>query len=185
LQRNHSAQYISVPGFPWQKLRSESPGKYESYVDLVPGQWTHIKLQVSGTSARLYVNGSAHSYCERHETTSSKRCNRALGGDRNRRPFFKSQSYVLTVFERSRNRWFSRANALLRPFNRSRGQTMGDLETEQNSRQRNAEGAGQHRSHPNESPECLHFGRGVPRPWFWMRKNAPSQANPVHTPRSI
>ena len=58
LQRNHSAQYISLPGFPWQKLRSESPGKYESYVDLIPGQWTHVKIQVSGTSARLYVNGA-------------------------------------------------------------------------------------------------------------------------------
>jgi hypothetical protein len=29
LQRNHSTQYISVPGFPWNKLRAESPGKYE------------------------------------------------------------------------------------------------------------------------------------------------------------
>jgi hypothetical protein len=25
LQRNHSTQYISVPGFPWNKLRVESP----------------------------------------------------------------------------------------------------------------------------------------------------------------
>ena len=58
LQRNHSAQYISLPGFPWQKLRSETPGKYESYVDLSPGQWTHLKIQVAGTTARMYVNGS-------------------------------------------------------------------------------------------------------------------------------
>src|SRR2546429_8264435 len=27
LQRNHSVQYISIPGFGWQKLRSETPGK--------------------------------------------------------------------------------------------------------------------------------------------------------------
>jgi hypothetical protein len=58
LQRNHSTQYISVPGFPWQKLRAETPGKYESYVDLVPGEWTHVKISVTGTSAQLYVNGS-------------------------------------------------------------------------------------------------------------------------------
>jgi hypothetical protein len=58
LQRNHSVQYISIPGFPWQKLRSESPGKYESYVDLVPGQWTQVKIQVVGSSARLYVNAA-------------------------------------------------------------------------------------------------------------------------------
>jgi hypothetical protein len=59
LQRNHSTQYISVPGFPWNKLRAESPGKYESYVDLVAGQWTKVRIQVSGTRARLYVNGAA------------------------------------------------------------------------------------------------------------------------------
>jgi hypothetical protein len=58
LQRNHSAQYISIPGFPWNRLRTETPGKYESYVDLVPSEWTKIKIQVSGQSARLYVNGA-------------------------------------------------------------------------------------------------------------------------------
>ena len=58
LRRNHSTQYISIPGFPWNKLRSETPGKYESYVDLVPGQWTKIKIQVVGQTARLYVNGA-------------------------------------------------------------------------------------------------------------------------------
>ena len=58
LQRNHSTQYISVPGFPWQKLRSEHPGQYESYVDLAPGEWTQVKIQVSGTKARLFVNGA-------------------------------------------------------------------------------------------------------------------------------
>jgi hypothetical protein len=57
MQRNHSAQYISIPGFPWQKLRSETPGKYEAYVDLIPGAWTRVKVQVKGPNARLYVNG--------------------------------------------------------------------------------------------------------------------------------
>ena len=57
LQRNHSTQYISIPGFGWQKLRSDTPGKYESYVDLVPGQWTQMKIQVAGSRAQLYVNG--------------------------------------------------------------------------------------------------------------------------------
>jgi hypothetical protein len=58
LQRNHSTQYISIPGFPWQKLRTETPGKYESYVDLVPGEWTKVKIVVSGDKAQLYVNGA-------------------------------------------------------------------------------------------------------------------------------
>src|SRR6267143_728972 len=58
LQRNHSVQYISIPGFGWEKLRSDTPGKYESYADLVPGQWTQMKIQVAGSRARLYVNGA-------------------------------------------------------------------------------------------------------------------------------
>jgi hypothetical protein len=57
-QRNHSTQYISAPDFPWQRLRSETPSKYESYVDLVAGAWTKIKIDVHGDKARLYVNGA-------------------------------------------------------------------------------------------------------------------------------
>ena len=34
------------------------PAKYESYVDLVPGRWTKIKVDVRGTVAKLYVHGS-------------------------------------------------------------------------------------------------------------------------------
>jgi hypothetical protein len=58
LQRNHSAQYMAQPDFSWNRLRSESPGMYESYVDLAVGAWTRIKIQVAGTKARLYVNGA-------------------------------------------------------------------------------------------------------------------------------
>jgi hypothetical protein len=58
VRRNHSAQYVSFPDFPWPKLRKEFPEKYESYVDLVPGEWTKVKIEVSGVKARLYVHGS-------------------------------------------------------------------------------------------------------------------------------
>jgi hypothetical protein len=58
LRRNHSTQYISHPDYPWYRLREESPGVYESYTDLVPGEWTKIKIVVSGVRARLYVNGA-------------------------------------------------------------------------------------------------------------------------------
>jgi hypothetical protein len=59
VRRNHSTQYISNPGFPWHRLRAESPGVYESYVDLVPGEWTSVRIEFSGTTARLYVHGAA------------------------------------------------------------------------------------------------------------------------------
>ena len=58
LRRNHSTQYVSHPEFTWRILRESAPGKYESYVDLVPGAWTRVKIEVSGTKARLFVHGA-------------------------------------------------------------------------------------------------------------------------------
>jgi hypothetical protein len=55
-RRNHSAQYISLPEWPWSRLRKETPSKYEAYVDLVPATWTKIKIEVRGEQARLYVH---------------------------------------------------------------------------------------------------------------------------------
>jgi hypothetical protein len=56
LRRNHSVQYSSHPDFPWNRLRAENPGQYESYVDLEAGVWTKMRVVVSGTKASLYVN---------------------------------------------------------------------------------------------------------------------------------
>jgi hypothetical protein len=56
--RNHSVQYISSPSFSWQKLRREWPSIYESWADLQPAQWTHLKIDVHGRQARLYINNS-------------------------------------------------------------------------------------------------------------------------------
>jgi hypothetical protein len=57
-RRNHATQYIAHPDWPWFRLRRETPSRYESYVDLVPGQWTRIKIEVRGDRARLYVHGN-------------------------------------------------------------------------------------------------------------------------------
>ena len=58
LRRNHSVQYISYPEYPWHKLRKDTPGVYETYVDLQPGVWTRVKIVVEGKKARLFVNGA-------------------------------------------------------------------------------------------------------------------------------
>jgi hypothetical protein len=58
-RRNHAAQYISHPAWPWFRLRKETPGRYESYVDLVPGEWTKIRIEVRGDKAHLYVHDQA------------------------------------------------------------------------------------------------------------------------------
>jgi hypothetical protein len=58
VRRNHSTQYGSHPDFDFARLRRDAPEKYESYVDLQPGQWTRLKLEVEGRQARLYLHGA-------------------------------------------------------------------------------------------------------------------------------
>jgi hypothetical protein len=58
VRRNHSAQYISHPDWTWARFRKEFPEQYESYVDLVPGAWTPIRIEVRGAQARLFVHGA-------------------------------------------------------------------------------------------------------------------------------
>jgi hypothetical protein len=62
LRRNHSTQCTSFPDWPWERLRKESPGVYESYTDLVAGDWTHLRVVVRGLDASLYV-GRAEQPC--------------------------------------------------------------------------------------------------------------------------
>jgi hypothetical protein len=62
LRRNHSTQYTSYPDWPWERLRKDTPGVYESYTDLIPGEWTHMRIEVQSTNASLYV-GSASQPC--------------------------------------------------------------------------------------------------------------------------
>jgi hypothetical protein len=59
IRRNHSSQYISIPGYPWEKLRKETPEKYEAYVDIMSAEWTKIKIVVKDETAKLYVNGAS------------------------------------------------------------------------------------------------------------------------------
>jgi hypothetical protein len=58
VRRNHATQFTALPDWPWYRLRKELPGQYESYVDLVAGEWTAVKIEVTKTAASLYVNGS-------------------------------------------------------------------------------------------------------------------------------
>jgi hypothetical protein len=59
VRRNHSSQYISIPGYPWEKLRKETPEQYEAYVDIVPAEWIKIKIVVKDETGKLYVNGAS------------------------------------------------------------------------------------------------------------------------------
>ncbi len=58
LRRNHTVQYISHPEWTWYRFRNETPSKYETYADIVPGEWIPVKIVVNGERARIHVGGA-------------------------------------------------------------------------------------------------------------------------------
>jgi hypothetical protein len=57
VRRNHSIQYFAYPDFKFQRLRKESPEKYESYADMGLDEWIDLKIVVKGETAKLFING--------------------------------------------------------------------------------------------------------------------------------
>jgi len=57
-RRHRAVQYISIPHYPWEKLRETWPGKYESNVTSVTNanDWFHVKLIVKGKTIKAFVN---------------------------------------------------------------------------------------------------------------------------------
>lgn len=58
VRRNHSVQYVAYPDYRFDRLRQESPEKYESYAELDLERWMHMKIVVSGAKAELYLDGN-------------------------------------------------------------------------------------------------------------------------------
>lgn len=56
VRRNHSIQYFAYPDYKFQRLRKESPEKYESYTDLIPNKWITMRIDIQNNEAKLYIN---------------------------------------------------------------------------------------------------------------------------------
>lgn len=41
-----------------EQLRRDAPGEYETYVDLISGAWTKMRIEVTGAKAWLFVDGA-------------------------------------------------------------------------------------------------------------------------------
>ena len=50
LRRNRATQYFSYPDWKFDRLRTEVPGHYEAYVDLVTGAWTKMRIEIERES---------------------------------------------------------------------------------------------------------------------------------------
>lgn len=60
-RRRRAVQYISMPDHPWEKLREQSPGRYEAKVSPTPDaeDWFHARIVVDGKKVSVYVNKAA------------------------------------------------------------------------------------------------------------------------------
>jgi hypothetical protein len=58
LRRNHSVQYVAYPDYRFDRLRRESPEKYETYAELELARWMHMRIDIKGQRAVLYLNHS-------------------------------------------------------------------------------------------------------------------------------
>jgi len=58
VRRNHSVQYYSYPDYKFDRLRKESPERYESYADMALNQWITLRIEVKDTQAKLFIDKS-------------------------------------------------------------------------------------------------------------------------------
>lgn len=56
VRRNHSIQYYAYPDYKFDRLRKESPEKYESYSDMEMNKWITMKIEVKDAQAKLFLN---------------------------------------------------------------------------------------------------------------------------------
>ncbi len=59
-RRNHAVQYIAMPDYDWQLLRSKYPEKYEKPVSPAPAPdgWFHVRIVVARPQVNVFVNGA-------------------------------------------------------------------------------------------------------------------------------
>lgn len=59
-RRVRAVQYISHPAYPWQRLREESPGRYEQSINPVPdpNAWFHARVVIASLKVSVFVNDS-------------------------------------------------------------------------------------------------------------------------------
>ncbi len=58
VRRNHSIQYYSYPDFKFDRLRKESPERYEAYADMEMNTWITLRIEVIDAQAKLFINNN-------------------------------------------------------------------------------------------------------------------------------
>ena len=58
VRRNHSIQYYSYPDYKFDRLRKESPERYESYADMEMNKWITMRIEVKDTQGKLFLDNN-------------------------------------------------------------------------------------------------------------------------------
>ena len=60
LSRTHAVQYVSMPTYTWDRLRSEHPGQYEKVIDPAPDPngWVHARIVIAYPKISVFVNNA-------------------------------------------------------------------------------------------------------------------------------
>ena len=56
VRRNHSIQYNSYPDYKFDRLRKESPERYEAYADMEMNKWITMRIEVKDAQAKLFLD---------------------------------------------------------------------------------------------------------------------------------
>ncbi len=58
VRRNHSIQYYAYPDYKFDRLRKESPERYESYADMELNTWITMRIEVRDTQTKLFIDNN-------------------------------------------------------------------------------------------------------------------------------
>ena len=56
VRRSHAVQYFAYPDWTFSRFREEAPGVYEAPADIEPNHWTHVRVEVRGARAELWID---------------------------------------------------------------------------------------------------------------------------------
>lgn len=58
VRKSHAVQYVSLPAWDWEKLRTQYPGKYQNAINPAPSpnDWIHCKIKIRNEMVYVYVN---------------------------------------------------------------------------------------------------------------------------------
>lgn len=56
VRRGHAVQYFAYPDWDFQRFRDEAPERYEAPAPIAPDRWIHVRVEVDGSNAKLFVD---------------------------------------------------------------------------------------------------------------------------------